>query len=228
MKYRCYIVDDEPLAVKVIENYLAKLESFTVIGTATDPTKAYSALHDLDVDLLFLDIEMPGLKGLDLLRALRQRPEVIVTTAYREYAVEGFELELLDYLVKPIPFPRFLQSINRFLEKRNQVSTSADSAGHLFVRADRKSVKVDFDDVLYIQGVKDYVKIVTSSGQIVTKLSIGQISEQLPPELFARVHKSYIVAKDKVTAVTNHDVEIGEIEIPIGRTYREEVKIVFS
>ena len=228
MKYSCYIIDDEPLAIRVIQEYVSKLDGFDLVGTSTDPVKGFEELRAHPVDLLFLDIEMPGLTGLDLLRALSKKPYVIVTTAYREYAVEGYELDLLDYLVKPIPFARFMKAIDRFVERHAGRDEKADFDSHIFVRADRKSVRVNFSDILYIQGVKDYVKIVTSQGNILTQLSVGQIEEELPDEGFIRIHKSYIVSRSKVTAITNYDVELGSVEIPIGRTYRDVVKRVFG
>jgi len=227
MKYSCYIIDDEPLAIRVIEEYIKQFSEFVVAGTSTDPVRGFEELKATGVDLLFLDIEMPGLTGLDLIRSLEKQPEVIVTTAYREYAAEGFELNLLDYLVKPIPFPRFVKAIDRFLDSQN-TGPQSEEADHMFVRADRKSIRLDFNSVLYIQGVKDYVKIVTTGKNIITKMSVGQIEEELPDDRFMRVHKSYIVSRDKVTAITNHDIELGDIEIPIGRTYKEAVQQVFG
>lgn len=228
MKYTCYIIDDEPLAIRVIEEYVRRLSDLQLVGTSTDPVRAFGEIAADSVDLLFLDIEMPGLSGLELLKALNHQPEVIVTTAYRDYAVEGFELNLLDYLVKPIPFPRFMQAIDRFFEKTTRHQAQLVEPDHMFIRADRKSVKVSFEDILYIQGVKDYVKVVTQNGNFLTKLSVGQIEEQLPPDRFTRIHKSFIVSNARVTAITHHDVELGEIEVPIGRTYRERVQDAFG
>ncbi len=223
-KFRCYIVDDEPLAINVIEQHLSKLDRFEICGTSTDPVEAFSQLQNLHPDLLFLDIEMPELSGLELIETLETKPEVIITTAYRDYAVEGFDHNALDYLVKPIPFPRFLKAIDKFLtlKEGNEQPESTPSA-HILVKADRKTIKVDLRDILYIEGVKDYVKIVLPDQKIMTKVSIGNFHEQLPPGQFLRVHKSFIVAKDKITAFTAHDVEIGKTEIPIGRVYKEEI-----
>jgi DNA-binding LytR/AlgR family response regulator len=221
-KYKCYIVDDEPLAINVIEQHLSKLDQFEICGKSTDPIEAFNQLKILRPDLLFLDIEMPDLNGLELIESIEIKPEVIITTAYREYAVEGFEHNVLDYLVKPIPLKRFLKAIDKFLQQTESIqSDQKEHPSHLFVKADRKTIKVDFDDILYVEGVKDYVKIVLSDHKILTKVSVGNFFELLPKEQFLRVHKSFIVAKDKITAFTAHDVEIGEIEIPIGRVYKE-------
>ncbi len=222
MKYKCFILDDEPLAIKVIEQYLSRLDQFDVAGMSTDPVRAFGMLKNTHVDLLFLDIEMPQINGLELMKTLSHKPEIIITTAYREYAVEGFELDVLDYLVKPIPFNRFLQSIDRFLKNKEQNEYEAPGVQDaVYVRSDRKEIKVRFDEILYVEGLKDYVKIVSLDRHILTKISIGHFEEKLPSSKFIRMHKSFIVAIDMITAYTALDVEIGEIEIPIGRVYKE-------
>ncbi len=224
-KYKCYIVDDEPLALNVIEQHLSRFEQMEVCGKTTDPLKAISQIKTLQPDLLFLDIEMPDITGLELISAIRYKPQVIITTAYRDFAVEGFELNVLDYLVKPISFKRFVMAMDKFFEKHaaTEPTTTSNSSGVLLVKADRKTIRVDLEKILYIEGVKDYVKIVLPDERILTKLSIGHILKELPPDQFIQVHKSFIVARDKITAYTAHDVEIGDVEIPIGRVYKEEV-----
>jgi two-component system, LytTR family, response regulator len=220
-KYKCYIVDDEPLAINVIENHLAKLDQFEICGTTTDPIVAFNQLKTLQPDLLFLDIEMPDLSGLELIESIESKPDIIITTAYREYAVEGFEHNVLDYLVKPIPFKRFLKAADKFLQQRQTTGQNAiETTAYLFVKADRKTIKIDFESILYIEGLKDYSRIVLADQKIMTKVSIGNIFELLPPKQFLRVHKSFIVSKNKITAYTAHDIEINEIEIPIGRVYK--------
>ncbi|MEZ4828442.1 MAG: LytTR family DNA-binding domain-containing protein [Bacteroidia bacterium] len=219
--YHCIIVDDEPLALDVIEKHLSRFPSFVIKGRYEDPVEAFSILKTQKPDLLFLDIEMPGFSGLELIAYMNEKPEVILTTAYREYAVEGFELNVLDYLVKPIPFSRFAQAIDRFLEKKQRVSPSVqEDSEAIFVRADRKTMRIELRDILYIEGVKDYVKIVLHDRKILTKESIGNFMSRLPQPQFVRIHKSFIVARDKITAYTAHDIEIGKIEIPIGRIYK--------
>ncbi len=221
--YQCYILDDEPLAIKVIEQHLAKFDQFSVCGKSTDPIIAHSQIKILQPDLLFLDVEMPEITGLELIASMQNKAEIIITTAYREYAVEGFELNVLDYLVKPIPFKRFVMAIDKFLERKSRVASpeTLSAATHLFVKADRKTVRLNLEDILYVEGVKDYVKIVLNGQKILSKGSIGHFLKQLPGSQFIRVHKSFIVAKNKITAYTRHDVEIGELEIPIGRVYKE-------
>ena len=220
-KYKCYIVDDEPLAINVIEQHLSKLDQFEICGTSTDAIEAFNFLKTHQPDLLFLDIEMPDLNGLELIESIELKSEVIITTAYREYAVEGFEHNVLDYLVKPIPLKRFLKSIDKFLQqKETSKSDKKEHPSHIFVKADRKTIKVELLDILYVEGVKDYVKIVLPNQKILTKISIGNFYELLPSTQFLRVHKSFVVAKNKITAFTAHDIEIGKTEIPIGRVYK--------
>jgi DNA-binding LytR/AlgR family response regulator len=221
--YKCYIVDDEPLAIKVIEQHLSKFEGFELCGSSTEPLKAVSRIKQLQPDLLFLDIQMPQLTGLDLIESLHQKPVIILTTAYRDFAVEGFELSVLDYLVKPISLKRFTKAMDKFLDQQAGAKNSiADSSSFLLVKADRKTIKINPDDILYVEGVKDYVRIFLKDQTVITKISIGNFMKELSPVKFIQVHKSFIVAREKITAFTAHDVEIGEKEIPIGRVYKED------
>lgn len=223
-KYKCYILDDEPLAIKVIEQHLAKFNQFEISGSSTEPIEAYTHIKQLQLDLLFLDIEMPDINGLELLQTMQNQPRVIITTAYREYAVEGFELDVLDYLVKPIPFQRFMKAIDKFLNLQSSEITSFSSPSYpvyIFIKANRKTIKIELDKILYIEGLKDYVKIVLEKEQYLTKSSIGNFYKNLPLEKFIRIHKSFIIAKNKIKAFTAHDVEIGTTELPIGRIYKE-------
>lgn len=222
-KYKCYILDDEPLAIKVIEQHLSKFEEFEICGSSTSPLAALPVIKYKEPDLLFLDIKMPDITGLDLIEILQFKPSIVLTTAFREFAVEGFELNVLDYLVKPIAFKRFVLTLEKFLENQSSSEKKSDNQidDGLFVKADRKKVRVRFQDILYVEGVKDYVKIVLKDQTILTKVSIGNFQKQLPDPPFIRIHKSYIIAKDKITAYTASDVEIGRKEIPIGRMYKE-------
>lgn len=221
MKYKCFIIDDEPLAVEVIENHLSKLEHFEVSGAFTNPIKAFISIKNSHIDLLFLDIEMPDFNGLNFIKSLKTRPEIIITTAYREFAVEGFELSILDYLIKPISFERFMMSIDKFLSIREK-SKKSNLQDYIMVRANRKHIKVDLANILYIEGLKDYVKIVLPDETILTKESIGNFNKHLD-DRFIRIHKSYVVAIDKISAITAYDVEIGETELPIGRNFKENL-----
>jgi DNA-binding LytR/AlgR family response regulator len=228
MKYKCYILDDEPLALNVIEQHLSRFGEFEVCGKSTEPLEALAQIKRLQPDLLFLDIQMPELTGLELIESIQHRPAIVLTTAYREFAVEGFELNVLDYLVKPIPFKRFVQAIEKFLEQRLgqppmavPIVAEQPTGDAIFVKADRKTLRIPLDEILFVEGVKDYVKIVLPSQRILTKVSIGNFLQELPAGHFVQVHKSFIVAKAKVTAYTAHDIEIGEMVVPIGRQYKE-------
>ena len=222
MTYNCFIIDDEPLAIEVIKNHIGKVANIKIVGEYTDGIKAFLALKEKQVDLIFLDIEMPEFTGLDFIRSMQSKPEIIITTAYREFAVQGYELNILDYLVKPIPIDRFLTAIDKFFTKKSQVFPTPFQRNFIMIRANRKDVRVNLNDILYIEGLKDYVKIFLANEAILTKASIGNFYKLLNPDMFFRIHKSYVVAIDKITAITPHDVEIGRLEIPIGRTYKEE------
>jgi DNA-binding LytR/AlgR family response regulator len=224
-KYKCYIVDDEPLALNVIAQHISRFTQLEICGKTTEPFEAMAQIRLLQPDLLFLDIEMPELTGLELITAIRNMPEIIITTAYRDFAVEGFEMNVLDYLVKPVSFKRFVMAMDKFFEKQKspEAGAPATTAEVLQVRADRKFLRIPLDRILYIEGVKDYVRIVTPTEKTMTRVSIGHIYKDLPTDRFIQVHKSFIVARDKITAYTAQDVQLGDIEIPIGRTYKEEV-----
>lgn len=222
-KFQCYILDDEPLAIQVIEQHLSKFEQFEICGSSTEPLEAHHQLKKLQPDLLFLDIEMPDINGLEFIDSMQSQPKIIITTAYREYAVEGFELNVLDYLVKPIPFPRFIKAIDKFIEQQepNINLINNNTLTTIFIKVNRKNVRIELNDILYIEGVKDYVKIILREQSFLTKHSIGNFHKTLPPDQFIRIHKSFVVAKNKVRAFTSHDVEIGQVELPIGRQFKE-------
>ncbi len=222
--YNCFIVDDEPLAIEVIEDHLLKLQNFKVVGSYTDSIEAFVQYKNTEADLLFIDIEMPDFNGLEFIKSLKNKPEIIITTAYRNFAVQGFDLNILDYLVKPISFERFMQSIDKFIDKKSSQihkDTLVEQQQFMIVRADRKNIKLFLDDILYVEGLKDYVKIVLKDKQILTKQSIGNFEKNLQSGRFLRVHKSFIVALDRITAYTTYDVEIDRLEIPIGRSYKK-------
>lgn len=222
-KYTCFILDDEPLALHVIEQYLMKFSQFEIVGKSTDALEALSLVQSIQPDLLFIDIEMPDISGLDFISSLSFMPLIIITTAYREYAVEGFNLNVLDYLVKPIPFNRFVKAIDKFLAHAltNSPHPQEIQPEYILVKADRKTIRIALEDILYVEGVKDYVKIVLPQQNIITKVSIGNFLKQLPPARFIQVHKSFVVSRNKIKAFSAHDIDIGETEIPVGRVYKE-------
>ena len=231
--YSCYLVDDEPIALDILRNYLSRLENFEVKAQFTNPIKAFEALQKTPVDLLFLDIQMPELTGLELLHALRQKPEVILTTAYREFALEGFEFDVVDYLLKPISFDRFLKAVDKFYSRTNRPASDskpvipafpADEPAHFFVRADRKNVKIVLNEILYLESVKDYVRIVTTQGKILTKETISHFESALPEDQFLRVHRSFIIAKGRITTLSADGLEVGGTLVPVGRMYKLAVE----
>lgn len=227
-KIKCMIVDDEPLAIELMTSHVDKIDQLELIATANNPIEAIGLLKDHQIDLLFLDIQMPVLTGIELVKALQNRPDVIFTTAYREYAVESYELDVVDYLMKPITFVRFVQSVNKYIDKKSDHSkedknnTSTSESDSIYVNVNRRYVKVIFEDINYIESVKDYIHIHTINDTVVTKETISNFETKLPSK-FLRIHRSFIVNRAKITAFTSHDIEIGTKEIPIGGSYRDEV-----
>jgi len=221
---RCLIVDDEPLAIDIVVNYLQRL-GIQHPQTCTNGVDAFQLLRRQPVDLLFLDIEMPQLTGFDLLKSLSQRPLVIITTAYRDYAVEGFEWEALDYLVKPFSFPRFLQAMEKATRTLQPSPTpeSPDEKDSLFLRADNQWVRIDTADLLYIESLRDYVRVVTKTKTYIVHQSLADITAKLPAERFIRVHRSYTLALDRVDKINQHCAYIGDKVIPISRANRPDV-----
>ncbi|MGN7723529.1 LytR/AlgR family response regulator transcription factor [Chitinophaga sp. 22620] len=232
-KIRCLVVDDEPLAVEVLVNYISQLDTLSLAGTCHNAIDALKFLQKNRVDLLFLDIQMPKLSGIDFLKTLPQRPKVIFTTAFRDYALEGFELNVLDYLLKPVPFERFLVAINKYHAAQETApalpslllsqATGASADTFIYLKADKKMVKVFEKDILYIESLKDYVKVKTTEKEIITYQRITYLEEKLPEGRFLRIHRSYIIAVDKIRSFNSTAIEVGEFELPIGRQYRAEV-----
>ncbi|WP_025741972.1 LytR/AlgR family response regulator transcription factor [Aquimarina pacifica] len=227
MKYQCIIVDDEPLARELLETYLVQLPDFNLVASCASAIEASTILQKNKIDLLFLDIEMPVLKGTDFFKNLHNKPQVIFTTAYRDYAVDGFELDAIDYLLKPIVFERFFKGIQKFLSQQEQEKEISiidqpipEKRKFLFVGKGKKQIKFFFDEVLYIESLKDYIKVHLIQENLMLKSSISSFEKKLDTR-FVRVHRSYIVNVDKITAYTKNDVEIGQLEIPIGGSYRE-------
>lgn len=233
---KCVIVDDEDLARELIESHVAQLEGFEVVASCASAIAASVVLKSHHIDLMFLDIEMPVLKGTDFYKNLLNKPKVIFTTAYRDYAVDGFELDAVDYLLKPIVFARFFQAIERFMATRQTplamanlepIQSAATKMNHIFVRKDRKQVRIELERVVYVRGLKDYVQVFLEDGSHIIKYSMGAFEELLGSG-FLRVHRSYIVNESKVTALTKNDVELGEIEIPIGDNFKKQVLDTFK
>ena len=234
MKARCIIIDDEPLAIELIKSYLTKFDNLELVSTCQNAIDGLSLLKSEQVDLVFLDIQMPMLTGIEFLKSLSQPPKVIFITAYREYAIESYELEVVDYLLKPIGFPRFFKAVEKFFKTQEKTvikevastipvqSSQEVSQEYIYVNMNKKHYKIEFDAVLYIESLKDYVRIHTKDQVVTTKEKIGDFANLLP-SYFIRTHRSYIVNSKKVTAYTAQDVEIGTLEIPIGISYKQQV-----
>jgi DNA-binding LytR/AlgR family response regulator len=231
VKKTCLIVDDEPFALKVLQTYIEQIPVLELVGKCSNAFEAMQVLRQKTVDILFLDIKMPQLSGTEFLRSLKNQPDVIFTTAYREYAVEAFDLEAADYLLKPISLERFIKAVNKICDRDDVIEdidrgiSNGNSAAFLYFRADRKMVKVLVDHIIYVESQKDYIKIIRRDDKpLIVKQSITSMEDMLPVNKFLRIHRSFIVATDKVTAFTQQDVEMGGIQIPIGRAYLHQVK----
>ncbi|MDP5044415.1 MAG: response regulator transcription factor [Leeuwenhoekiella sp.] len=225
MSLQCVIIDDEPLAINVIKNHITKLSTLAVIQTFDNAISCIDFLRTNTCDLIFLDINMPVLDGLSFLKSLDKKPMIILTTAHEEYAVEGFELEVLDYLVKPISFPRFLKATNKALSKHQEQQKPKADTDSIFVKVDKKKMKkVYLDDILLIESLKDYIKIITTSGNYVVHQTLGSFTDELPAPKFIRIHRSYTANITKVDAVEGNSVEIANKRYTIGRNYLEDAK----
>lgn len=225
-KYNCIIVEDEPLAAEVLSDYIKQVPFLELRGICTDAIYAMEKLQQEPVDLIFLDIHLPKLKGLDFLRALQHPPQVIITSAYQEYALQGYEFNVLDYLLKPVEFSRFLMAVSKLKHAAIPTSittTAPQQRPHLFFNVNKKKVKIHLDEILYIESLKEYIRIITKEKSILTKFQLGQIEELLARNHFLRIHRSFIVAQDKIEAISATDVEINGQSLPIGRSYKELV-----
>ena len=228
---KCLIIDDEPLAQNVIEDYLQSFSFMRLIAKCDNALIALEWIKKQKIDLIFLDVSMPFISGIDFIRTLRNPPAIILTTAHKEFAVESYELNVLDYLLKPISFERFLKAINKLnidtseIIKPGIIDIKNDS--FIYVKSEKKNVKILLKDILFIESLKDYIKIHTIDKMIMTQVPISTIEQRLPDN-FLRIHRSFIVAKDKITAYTQHDLEIGKFQIPIGRNYKAIVQRNFK
>ncbi len=227
MKINCIIVDDEPLARSVIKKYLAKLPSLQLIKECSNAIEAASVLHENKIDLIFLDIKMPELSGLEFLKTLPRPPLVIITTAFSEYALVGYEYSVIDYLLKPIAFERFLKSVNKVIEKigiERDHSTDKDTLEekkYIFLRSDKAEHKIEFSDILYIEGCGNFVKIYTTGKMLLVPDTMTAIQSMLPPKKFVRVHKSFIVSLDKIEKLEGNTLKIKGKRIPIGKYHKK-------
>ena len=226
MKYKCIIADDEPIAIRIIKKHLSHFDEFEVVAECSNAIEAMKAMRRQPVDLIFLDIEMPVLTGIEMLKTATLMPPVIFTTAHRNYAVDAFEVNALDYLLKPVSFDRFTKAINRFLEIQHPVTTGnqlPEEKEWILLKVDKKNIKVDFADILYIESLSDYVVVHLAGKKLITKERISQMDERLPRSIFLRVHRGFIINMKKVDALYGNTIETGGIKIPVGRNYKEIV-----
>ena len=231
---KAIIVDDEPLALDVLETYIAQLPELELVAICENALEAREVLKEHDVDLMFLDINMPQLTGIDFLKTLSVKPNFIFTTAHPYYAVEGFELNAIDYLMKPIPLERFMKAVNKVIDMQvGETSTpEKKKENFIFVKADKKLIKVNFDDILYIEGLKDYVIIRQKEGRVITLHTMKSLESKLPDHIFKRIHRSYIVNIGAINAIVGNMIELKEKSqvkhIPIGKNYREDLLKVIN
>jgi DNA-binding LytR/AlgR family response regulator len=223
MNITALIIEDEPLAVDVILAHCQRTPGLEVLKVCNDGFQALDAIQELKPQLIFLDINMPGLTGLELLSSLSNPPEVIFTTAYPEFAVQGYDFNICDYLLKPIPYDRFLKAVNKAKEHLKTKQTDGKSDDFIFVKSDKKYFKVKFNDIFYIEGLKDYVIIKTPTSRIVSLQTMKYLEERLPKHLFIRIHRSYIVNIEKIISLDNYELQIDTTSLPIGKNYKDEL-----
>jgi len=221
---RCIVIEDEPLAVKVLHDYIQQVPFLSLQATFKDAILATDYLRDNATDLIFLDIHLPRLKGLQFLKTLTHPPAVIITTAYHQYAVEGFNLNVTDYLLKPIEFERFLVAVNKVKATQKEIvqrQEEKETKDFIFLTVQKKKVKIWFKEMVYVESQREYIRVVTTKGEYLSKVSTHEIEDLLPAHLFKRVHRSFIISVDKIDAYTADTVEVAGISIPIGRGYRD-------
>ncbi len=231
MKTKCLIVDDEPLAIKIIETHIGKIPNLKIVSKCSNALEAFDVLLNYNIDLVFLDVEMPEITGVDLLKSLKKAPAIIFTTAFRDFALDAYELDAIDYLLKPISFERFFKSVSKYYQWKNndnmKVLANRKSEqlvnGFINIRSDRKVVKLFIDDISFIESLNDYVKIHLEDEIIITREKISVLEGILPEDQFIRTHRSFIVAVGKIKAFTSELIEVKKCEIPIGRTYKSSV-----
>lgn len=226
MQIRTLIVDDEPLAREIMESYVEQVPSLVLVASCQNAIEAGEWLHTEQVDLMLLDVQMPQISGLDFMRSLKNPPHVILTTAFQEYALEGFDLDVVDYLLKPIPLDRFMKAIERVRDRMESAgSPGGQDEDHVYVKSDKKLIRVDLKDIMYVEGLKDYIIIRRPSDRIITLQTMKSLERRLPSDTFQRIHRSYILNIDHIKAIVGNMVEIEEKgerkQLPIGKNYRE-------
>src|SRR5688572_20107703 len=223
-KIKCIIVEDEPLAAKVLSDYVSQVPFLELKGTFKDAILATEHLRENTVDLIFLDIHLPKLKGMAFLKTLTHPPAVIITTAYHQYAVEGFSMNVTDYLLKPIEFERFLVAVNKVKTAQGEKQKATEEKDFIFLNVQKKKVKILFSEIVYIESQREYIKIVTTKKEYISKMGTHEIEALLPPNLFKRIHRSFIVSVQKIESYTSEAVEVNGMSITIGRGYRDIIE----
>jgi DNA-binding LytR/AlgR family response regulator len=220
------VIDDEPLGIELIQNHLSHIETMQVVASCNSAMEAYKVLNHQKIDLLFLDIQMPLITGLDFLKSLKNPPKVIITTAFRNYALEGYELDVVDYLLKPITFNRFLKAIEKYYQhvavNRHEVMGSKES-DFIYLKSNKKNYKLHTSDILYIESIKDYIQVHSKDGTLVVKQTMSDVETLLAGKSFLRIHRSYLINVEKITAFTATDIQINKTELPIGSSYKQFV-----
>lgn len=224
-KFKCLIVEDEPLAVEIISEYIGQLPELELVSVCISAVEAIQVLHTTEVDIIFLDIHLPRMSGMDFIRSLKKKPQVILITAHREYAIEGYELEVADYLLKPVSFSRFVMAVNKIVGKQSVIKTEEQQVAkdHIYVNVSRKRLKLFYSEMIYLESKREYVNIVTNEGSFLTKIQLSEIEQQLEKAKFIRIHRSFIVSKEKIRAYNATEIEISTFHLPIGRNYKEQV-----
>jgi len=226
MNLNCIIVDDEPIARDILRTYIGQVPYLTLVGECEDAFEAMQVLNKQDVDLVILDINMPRFTGLDMLRSLKKYPAIIITSAYPEYALEGFELSVTDYLLKPFSFPRFVQATEKVVTKSSYPSSLAipvETEDFLMVKSDKKLAKVFFNEIIYVEAYGNYIFIYREHDRIMSKQTLTQLEDQLPERRFVRIHKSYIVSLKSIKFLEGNEVSIGNKKLPVGKVYRDSL-----
>lgn len=219
---RCIIVDDEPLAHDILSDYVSKLKHLELVNTYTNPIEAFSSIERDKIELVFLDVQMPELTGIQFMKLLGNKAKVILTTAYPEYALDGYEHNVVDYLLKPISFERFQKACDKVVNNAAVVEENSVELDHIFIKSEHKIVRIDLSSILYIEGLKDYISIYTTKERVLTLMNMKKIEEMLPSKRFIRVHKSYIVPLDKINSIEKNRIYIDGQGVPIGDTYKDE------
>jgi DNA-binding LytR/AlgR family response regulator len=227
-KYKCLVVDDEEMATRVIVSHLEHLDNFEVSGIYHSPVNAYLALEKEKIDVLFLDIQMPKMTGLSMLKMLQQKPLTILTTAHRDYALEGFELDVVDYLVKPIGLDRFLKSmmkVNKWLNAEKEMHLKPQhNENYVMVKSDRRQIKLFFDDILYVEAIKNHIRIFTKDRSLISLIGISEFLDKLPQNQFIKIHRSYLINIRQISSFDKHEVIIKSKTLPVGRSFKDATR----